>query len=155
MTEHDDELQQCADAIFAAAAALTREFDTAARGLGLTKQQAVVLRTLDSPRAVGELAEQTGVDPSNLSSVLRRLDDARLVTTGPDPSDRRARIVRRTAAGTRTAHRFEEALRGATVLGLLDRSSRAELVAALHLIIDRRREPHSGPACQDGRGGGR
>lgn len=147
MTTDEDELQQCADAIFGAAAALAREFETAARGLGLTKQQAVVLRTLDSPRAVGELAEQTGVDPSNLSSVVRRLDDAGLVTTTPDPSDRRARIIRRTAAGTRTARKFEDALRGSSVLGRLNARERADLRAALDQIAGGQHERHAGPTA--------
>jgi DNA-binding MarR family transcriptional regulator len=144
-TDDDDELQHCADAIFAAAAALAREFETAARGVGLSKQQAVVLRTLDSPRAVGELAEQTGVDPSNLSSVLRRLDEAGLVRTAPDLSDRRARIVRRTAAGTRSARRFEDALRGSSVLGRLDARARADLRAALNPIVGGDRTHRAGP----------
>ncbi len=111
----DDLVQELVDAVFRAAAVLTVEFEAAARSVGLTKQQAAVLRALVEPQPIAALAARTGVDPSNLAAVLRRLAEAGLVEIGPDPGDRRAKSVARTPDGDATARRFETGLRAGTV----------------------------------------
>ena len=110
-----DPVQEVVDAVFRAGAVLTAEFESAARSVGLTKQQAVVLRAVGTPEPIAAVAARTGVDPSNLAAVLRRLEGSGLVEIRPDPADRRAKAVARTLAGDATASRFEDVLRGSTV----------------------------------------
>jgi len=57
-----------------------------------------------------ELAELAGVTKQALGQMLSALRAAGLVETDVDPSDGRARIVRRTAAGDRVAARIEVAV---------------------------------------------
>lgn len=110
-----DPVQEVVDAVFRAGAILTAEFESAARSVALTKQQAVVLRAVVKPEPIAAVAARTGVDPSNLAAVLRRLEGAGLVEIRPDPADRRAKAVARTPDGDATASRFEDVLRGSTV----------------------------------------
>lgn len=128
-------MQELVDAVFRASAVLVAEFETAARAVGLTKQQAAVLRALTAPQPVTSLASRTGVDPSNLASVLRRLADDGLVSIRPDPVDRRAKTVTRTRRGTATARRFETLLRDDTVastrLGPNERATLRDLLRQL------------------------
>ncbi len=131
----DDPVQEVVDAVFRAGALLTAEFEAAARSVALTKQQAAVLRALAAPQPIAALATRTGVDPSNLTAVLRRLADAGLVEIGPDPADRRAKVVARTPDGNATAGRFEAELRAATVaVTRLDPRDRASLRDLLHKL---------------------
>ncbi|MFE6839087.1 MarR family winged helix-turn-helix transcriptional regulator [Streptomyces sp. NPDC057705] len=46
---------------------------------------------------VGEIAARTGLPQSQVSTAVARLEEAGSVDTGPDPADRRRRLIRPTA----------------------------------------------------------
>ncbi|HEY3479561.1 MAG TPA: MarR family transcriptional regulator [Streptomyces sp.] len=70
---------------------------------GLSMWQYVVLSALAAGAAPSQLvlAQQIHYDKTRLIALLDGLEAAGLVSRGPDPADRRARIVRLTAEGTR------------------------------------------------------
>jgi len=58
----------------------------------------------------GILAETLSLEPSSLVRVVDQLIEARLLERHEDPHDRRARILRLTAEGEKTAQRMDQAL---------------------------------------------
>ncbi|MCR6485595.1 MarR family transcriptional regulator [Amycolatopsis sp. OK19-0408] len=78
---------------------------------GLSMWQYVVLSALAPGAAPSQLvlAQQIHYDKTRLIALLDGLEAAGLVSRGPDPADRRARIVRLTSAGT---HRHAAARAG-------------------------------------------
>lgn len=73
---------------------------------GLTTQQWAVLGALSRPEAgagmsVGELARYLKVSRQNLSGLIGRMERDGRVQAGPDPSDRRSRIIAMSEAGRR------------------------------------------------------
>ncbi len=74
--------------------ALCREFD-------LFPPQLMVLRALDRPRAMREVAEQLACDSSNLTGITDRLEERGLVQRTADPGDRRVRLLVLTEEGER------------------------------------------------------
>jgi len=134
VAEVSDELTEIAEAVFDVARVLAAEFERAAAGIGLTKQQALVLRALPEPRTMAELAAIVGVDPSNLSDVVARLEELRLVVRRSAATDRRVRMVTLTAAGRRAVQRFLDDLVGATKLARLDAGQRRQLRDLLSLL---------------------
>jgi len=56
-----------------------------------------------APAAVGELGRVFGLKGSTLTSMLDRLEEARLVVRRDNPDDRRSYLVELTAAGERVA----------------------------------------------------
>jgi DNA-binding MarR family transcriptional regulator len=72
--------------------------------LGLSPPQALALHHLDPdrPLTMGELAGGLCYDNSNVTGIVDRLEERGYVERRPDPRDRRAKLVRITAAGVRT-----------------------------------------------------
>jgi DNA-binding MarR family transcriptional regulator len=70
---------------------------------GVTMWEYVALSHLERGAAGSQLAmaEAIGYDKTRLIALLEGLEDRGLVSREPDPQDRRARVVRLTAAGTR------------------------------------------------------
>jgi DNA-binding MarR family transcriptional regulator len=68
---------------------------------GLTRTQLSVLGTVSrrGPIGIGELADIEGLNPTMLSRVVAKLDDAGLINRTPDPADGRAARVQVTDAG--------------------------------------------------------
>jgi len=67
-----------------------------ATAIGLTGPQRLAIRIIGrSPgMAAGELAALMHLDPSTVTGIIRRLEDARMIARRPDPSDaRRARLT--------------------------------------------------------------
>src|ERR1700741_3817252 len=64
--------------------ALCREFD-------LFPPQLLVLKTLDRPRPMREVAATMGCDSSNLTGITDRLEERGLVMRTADPDDRRVK----------------------------------------------------------------
>ena len=62
-------------------AAVCREFD-------LFPPQVMVLRTLDEPKPMREVAEYLSCNSSNLTGITDRLEDRKLVQRTADPKDR-------------------------------------------------------------------
>jgi DNA-binding MarR family transcriptional regulator len=82
-----------------------------ASDIGLTGPQRLAIRIIGrSPgMAAGELASLMHLDPSTVTGILRRLEDARMIARRADPADarrtrlrltQRGRIVDRRSAGT-------------------------------------------------------
>lgn len=136
MDDRGRELTALAEALFAASAVLVGEFERAASGVGLSKQQAVVLRAIEHPITVGDLAVACRLDPSNLAGVLGRLEEQGLVERRVSPVDRRAKLVALTTRGRRAVARFERDLVATTVLATrLDERQRRELAALLTQLV--------------------
>jgi DNA-binding MarR family transcriptional regulator len=73
----------------------------AARGLTMWQYVALSRIARRPPESQLELASAIGYDKTRLISLLDGLEAGGLVTREPDPSDRRARVVRITAKGRR------------------------------------------------------
>jgi DNA-binding MarR family transcriptional regulator len=74
--------------------ALCREFD-------LFPPQLLVLKTLDRPRPMREVAATMGCDSSNLTGITDRLEERGLVMRTADPDDRRVKRLVLTEDGKR------------------------------------------------------
>ncbi len=81
--------------------------------LNLTGSEQNVLAVLADrrPRAIGQLAAETGTRPTTLTSVLDRLERKGLLVRELDRADRRSFQVVLTAAGRRTAGTVQAAVR--------------------------------------------
>lgn len=68
---------------------------------GLSPMEVHALRALDAdtPTATLELAGQIHCEPSNITTIVDRLDRAGLIRREPDPDDRRIRRITLTAKG--------------------------------------------------------
>jgi DNA-binding MarR family transcriptional regulator len=84
-----------------ALARIARVLDRQSRGHALTGTQASVLGTAArlGPIRISELAEIEGVNPTMLSRIVAKLEEAGLLHRHPDPDDRRAALVEPTAEG--------------------------------------------------------
>ena len=71
-----------------------------ATGLGLTAAQATALREMTGPMTMRELAERMSCEPSNATFVVDKLEKQGLVERHPHPTDRRAKRLVLTDAGT-------------------------------------------------------
>lgn len=118
-----------------AARVLARRFDEALRPAGLTNGQFSMLMSMNRPGQVRmrEVASLLGMDRTTLIAALKTLEKRGLVTTEPDPEDRRGRLLVLTEAGR---ERLAEALpiwtaeHGAVEAGLEDADHlRAGLIA--------------------------
>ncbi len=93
-----------------ALARIARVLDRQSRGHTLTGTQASVLGTAArlGPVRITELAEIEGINPTMLSRVVGKLEDAGLLHRRADPDDRRAALVEATAAGRELHRRARE-----------------------------------------------
>ncbi len=71
---------------------ICREFD-------LFPPQIMVLRTLDRPKPMREVAGYLACNSSNLTGITDRLEDRNLVQRTPDPNDRRIKLLVLTPEG--------------------------------------------------------
>lgn len=92
-----------------AARVLARRFDEALRPAGLTNGQFSMLMSMNRPGTVRmrDVAALLGMDRTTLTAALKTLEKRSLVTTEPDPEDRRGRLLVLTDAGR---ERLAEAL---------------------------------------------
>ncbi len=114
---------------------LERHLAAAARDARLTPTQAWILAAVVRHGSIGisELAVAEDVNPTMLSRVIGKLDDAGLIRRVPSPHDRRAALVEPTAAGRRLKQRMQERRTAALsqALAALSGDEDAALVAAL------------------------
>lgn len=89
-----------------ALARVSRQLDRHSRGGSLSTTQASVLASTakHGPVRISDLAEFEGVNPTMLSRIVAKLEDAGLLRRRPDPDDGRAALVETTEAGL-TLHR--------------------------------------------------
>jgi len=118
-----------------ALARVIRQLDRNSRGDTLTRTQASVLASTAKlgPVRISELADFEGINPTMLSRIVAKLEDAGLVARHPDPGDGRAALVETTEAGL-ALHRTlrDERTRLLTErLAAMPPDRAAELLAAL------------------------
>jgi MarR family transcriptional regulator, organic hydroperoxide resistance regulator len=82
---------------------ICREFD-------LFPPQVMVLRTLDQPKPMREVASVLACNSSNLTGITDRLEDRDLVRRTSDPNDRRVKLLVLTDAGQELRERVVERL---------------------------------------------
>ena len=98
--------------------------------LGLTPAQAQILAQLETPRRMGDIAQQQTCDPSSVTTMMQRLERDGLVERVVDPKDSRARLVKLTAKGRRRRTQFMGRVGdGRAVLDDLPDDQRAALAA--------------------------
>jgi len=87
---------------------LARELRTISAAEGLSPTESGVLAILDRSGAMraGDLAEAEAINPTLLSRVVGRLEDADLVARERDPEDGRAALVEATKEGRRVMRRL-------------------------------------------------
>ncbi len=122
----------------AAIGKLSRRLRPTVAGSGLTPSQISVLFTVAriGPLRLSELAEIEGLNPTMLSRIAAQLCEAGLLRREADPEDRRAALVRASAAGRRIReriHRERTELLGAHVEAL-DEDQREALWKALPVL---------------------
>lgn len=97
--------------LYAASRAVTRAYGPLLRDVGLTYPQYLTLLALwedGEPMTVGDLGGRLRLDSGTLTPVLKRLEEAGLVTRRRDPDDERRVLVAVTAAGRDLQERVAE-----------------------------------------------
>ncbi|HYH62580.1 MAG TPA: MarR family transcriptional regulator [Solirubrobacterales bacterium] len=74
---------------------------SAGQDLMLSPPQGIVLRFLDQPRPMGELATMMRCDNSNMTGIVDRLEERGLVRRAPAEGDRRVKLIELTEEGSR------------------------------------------------------
>jgi DNA-binding MarR family transcriptional regulator len=97
--------------------------------------RALRLLSLRSPISQKELAYLLGIRSQSLAELLRKLEDAELVSRSPDPDDRRTAVVEITAAG-RDAIDAQGDVLDDDPFSVLDADERARLAELLDKVID-------------------
>jgi DNA-binding MarR family transcriptional regulator len=107
---------------------LRKHWQTTARGCGLTGAQAKLLLSLaaDQTATMRVLAQRLASDPSNLTTVVDRLERDGLLERSPHASDRRITEVGLTSRGRQVRDRFWTELNAG---GPLDPLTSAQLTA--------------------------
>ena len=137
-----------------ALARITRVLDRQSRGHTITGTQASVLATAArlGPVRITELAEIEGINPTMMSRIVGKLEDAGLLHRRPDPDDRRAALVEPTAPGRELQRHVREertrllaehlaALPTGHADGLLDALPHLEALATALLTAQPQKDP--------------
>ena len=119
----------------AAIGRLSRQLNASVVDVGFSPSQLSVLGSVcrRGPLGVSELAEIEGINPTMLSRIVGKLDDAGLIARIAHPDDGRAVVVQATAAG----RKLHERVQGLRSKALTDRLQKlapdevTELIAAL------------------------
>ncbi|MBO1268153.1 MarR family winged helix-turn-helix transcriptional regulator [Arthrobacter cavernae] len=132
-TANDDDLlleHQLCFALTVASRSVVGVYKPVLERLGLTHPQYLVMLALweRSPRTLKDVSEALLHEPATLSPILRRLEDAGLVTRGRIPGNERALAITLTEAGT--ALRQQATAVPGTIMERLHLSR--EEVASLH-----------------------
>ncbi len=127
--------RQLADQLFAVVRRLRQHATELAADYDLSFLQLRALWRLEQPLATGTLAEQLGLDRSNVTSVVDGLEVRGLVTRQPHPEDRRVKLLVLTDPGRVTRAAIDERMFATlTVFDDLTGAERRELVALLAKI---------------------
>jgi MarR family transcriptional regulator, organic hydroperoxide resistance regulator len=139
VTQRDDSEQRLlayrlAQAAYELHAALERHLHDTLIELGLTVALADALWQLDpalGPVSRRELAERLGCDPSNVTFLVNRLEERRLVSRARAAGDRRVRALALTAAGADARNRLIGALARSAMFGQLTGAQQRQLATLL------------------------
>lgn len=93
---------------------------------------------IDVPPRLSLLAERLRIAPRSVTEVVDALEDKGLVRREPDPSDRRATVVRLSEDGERIAERIRELrhTRMDRLLDALDAQEQAQLTVLLQKVLN-------------------
>ncbi|MFI9275848.1 MarR family winged helix-turn-helix transcriptional regulator [Kitasatospora sp. NPDC052896] len=107
-----DTLSDITTELFAVNGALLRAGDALSARFGLTSARWQVLGLLhDGPQSAAHLARERGLRRQAVQQTVVKLVEEGLVSTGPNPADRRAPLVSLTAKGREALARIEPAER--------------------------------------------
>ncbi len=127
--------RQLADQLFAVVRRLRQHATELAADYDLSFLQLRALWRLEQPLPTGTLAEQLGLDRSNVTSVVDGLEGRGLVTRQPHHEDRRVKLLVLTDAGRLTRAALDERMFATlTVFDDLTGPERRQLVALLAKI---------------------
>ncbi len=107
----DDDLlrldRQLCFALYSASLAMTKLYKPLLAELGLTYPQYLVLLALwqQDGRTVSDLGAELSLDSGTLTPLLKRMEEAELLTRTRDPADERRVVVTLTTAGRRLKQR--------------------------------------------------
>jgi DNA-binding MarR family transcriptional regulator len=135
----DEDPVQLADQLHGLTKQLRRAQSDGLAPLGLTPAQGRALRLIarsEEPLRMTELADQLGIVPRSVTTVVDALEEAGLVHREIDPRNRRAILLRLTGQGALVRDQLREARRRAAEdlfapLEEADRKALAELLARL------------------------
>lgn len=113
--------------LFAVADEVRDEVKAVVQRQGLTPSQASALVALDEPMTMRALAERTHCDPSSVTYIVDKLEEAGFVERTPHPSDRRAKVIVTTGVGARARAALVADFAQASVLGRLEEMELARL----------------------------
>ncbi len=125
-------------ALYRASRAVIRSYGPALDELGLTYLQYLTMMVLweKAPLSVGEIGERLHLDSGTLTPLLKRLEEAGLVSRDRDPDDERRVAVSLTREGRALRRKAEDVpLRVGSCFGLSAAEAR-ELHAVLHTLAD-------------------
>ncbi|MFI6089376.1 MarR family winged helix-turn-helix transcriptional regulator [Streptomyces sp. NPDC051218] len=105
--------------------------------LDLTAAQATALREMTGPMTMRELAERMSCEPSNATFVIDKLEKQGLVERHAHPTDRRAKLLVLTAAGTASRERLLELLVQDSPLANLSSEQQRALQSLLEQALTR------------------
>jgi DNA-binding MarR family transcriptional regulator len=93
-----------------AVARLSRQLNASASGRGLSPSQASVLAVIAfrGPITLSDLADYEGLNPTMVSRIVGKLDDAELIRRVPNPGDMRSISVEITALGRQVSHQIRD-----------------------------------------------
>ncbi len=119
----------------------------AAADFELSFLQSRALRRLEEPMATGTLAEQLGLDRSNVTSVVDRLEERGLITRQPHPGDRRIKLLALTEAGRATRAAIDERIFATvTLFEALSEEDQRALAGLLSKLLERADAGQPAPA---------
>jgi DNA-binding MarR family transcriptional regulator len=114
---------------------LQSHFESIAAAHDLSSIQAKVILSLGQPEPMGCLAQELGCDPSNVTSLVDRLEQRGLLTRAGSLDDRRVKVLEATSAGTRLREALSSALFGDVPgMGSLSTIQVSELRQALRAL---------------------
>jgi DNA-binding MarR family transcriptional regulator len=122
---------------------LARQFNTSATDEGLTPSQASVLGLVvgRGPISLAELVRMENINPTMLSRVVGKLDEAQMVMRVPDPNDLRSASLTATDHGCEVherirAQRADAVARSADHLSIAHRAAIVRALPALERLAD-------------------
>lgn len=132
-----DRTPELVDLLFATMSRLKAHFLRRVGDFGLTiaQGQALLLVDPDNPRPMREVAGGLGVDPSNLTGLVDRLEQLGLVERRPSEADRRVKTLALTAEGARLRRELYSRAMDGTPLSVLALSDQVALEALLAKVV--------------------
>ncbi|MFE0189681.1 MarR family winged helix-turn-helix transcriptional regulator [Streptomyces sp. NPDC058989] len=138
MSHAPDELTRQIVGLFAAInRRYSQESEAAATAHGLTPLQAKALLAAEEPAPMRHIADQLHAEPSNVTTIVDRLESRGLAERSPDPDDRRVKRVAATEAGRTVAVDLRTRMPfAAAPLARLTAQQRETLRELLQLVLD-------------------